>query len=164
MNRTATDKGIDLLAFLRATATLRRRRFTYGGERGQGSVERRKPTPAEAPTVTTRALARQGHPGPLRAVCPARTLREITLPRTKRGKLQKTAAYGCRWPPYRITVLRLIRRLHLRTGHGAERLNAVERVLGEGVRCAGSRRGVSHPVPRSTSCRLVALDAPSARP
>ena len=31
MNQTATDKGTDLLAFLKATATLRRRRFsTYG--------------------------------------------------------------------------------------------------------------------------------------
>ena len=33
MNQTATDKGTDLLAFLKATATLRRRRFSTYGDR-----------------------------------------------------------------------------------------------------------------------------------
>ena len=33
MNQTATDKGTDLLAFLKATATLRRRRFSSYGDR-----------------------------------------------------------------------------------------------------------------------------------
>ena len=47
-----------------------RLRFTYGGQRGQGSAERRKPAPVEAPAVTARSLARQGRPGPLRVVCP----------------------------------------------------------------------------------------------
>ena len=47
-----------------------RLRFTYGDQRGQGSVERRKPAPIEAPAVTARSLARQGRPGPLRVVCP----------------------------------------------------------------------------------------------
>ena len=47
-----------------------RLRFSYGGQRGQGGIQRRKTTPVEAPTVTTRALARQGCPGPLRIVCP----------------------------------------------------------------------------------------------
>lgn len=45
-------------------------RFSYGDQRGQGGVERRQSTPIEALTVTTRALARQGRPGPLRIVSP----------------------------------------------------------------------------------------------
>ena len=47
-----------------------RLRFTYGRQRSEGGVERGKPAPVEAPAVTTRALARQGRPGPLRIVCP----------------------------------------------------------------------------------------------
>ena len=47
-----------------------RLRFPYGDQRGQGGIECRQSAPVESPTVTTRALARQRRPGPLRIVSP----------------------------------------------------------------------------------------------
>ena len=47
-----------------------RLRFSYGRQRSEGGIERGEPPPVETPAVTTRALARQRRPGPLRIVCP----------------------------------------------------------------------------------------------
>ena len=45
-----------------------RLRFSYGGLYSEGCVECRYTAPIEASAVPTRALARQGHPRPLRIV------------------------------------------------------------------------------------------------
>ena len=66
--------------------------FPYGGRLGERSIERRDAVPVEAPAVTVRALAGQGHPRPLRIV------RTVDNPAESHRRNPRSGVAPCRNP------------------------------------------------------------------